>query len=70
MLLSAFVSYLFFSLVPSEYTDLILIIAGGVFLIGYGIWYSIWGIQHIVDDHNEEVKRFIEDSEDDFSKID
>ncbi len=70
MLLSAFVSYLFFSLVPSKYTDLILIIAGGVCIIGYIIWYSIWGIQQIVDDNNEEVKRIIEDSEDAFSEID
>jgi len=70
MLLSAFVSYLFFSLVPSEYTDLILLIACGVFMIGYVLYYSIWGIQEIVDKNNEEVKRIIEDSKDAYSDID
>ena len=70
MLLTAVVSYLFFSLVPKEYTDLILLIACGVFMIGYVLYYSIWGIQEITDDHNEKVKRIIEDSEDAYSDID
>ena len=56
ILLTAVVSYLFFSLVPSEYTDLILLIGGGVFTIGYALYYS-------------RAKRIIEDAEDAYSDI-
>ena len=68
--MTAVVSYLFFSLVPSEYTDLILLIGGGVFTIGYALYYSIWGIlKDMVDDRNKEAKRIIEDAEDAYSDI-